>query len=136
MRNFKEKFTQFMSGRYGMDQLNNALFVSDFALIILGTFIMSPIISSFTLVITFFAMYRLYSRDISKRTLENKKFMKLWKPVRRNFSVLRLKIRERKTHRFRTCPNCKIVIRTSRNRGLRAMRCPRCKTEFKTNIYL
>ncbi len=136
MINFKEKFSQVMSGRYGMDQLNTSLFIIDLALIILNNFITSSIVSSFILIVTFFAMYRLYSRDISKRTLENKKFRKLWKPVRRNLSLLRLRIREVKTHRFRVCPNCKVVIRTSRKRGSRVIRCSRCKTEFKTHIYL
>ncbi|ADK81231.1 TFIIB-type zinc ribbon-containing protein [Sediminispirochaeta smaragdinae] len=133
---FGEKITQFMSGRYGMDQLNKSLIGIAFILIILETFITSQVLNVTGVMVMFYTIYRTYSRDLSKRARENEKFMKLVKPVRRSFSLLKLRIREGRTHRFRTCPNCKVVIRTSKKRGTRILVCPRCKTKFKTHIYL
>lgn len=138
MRNFnlKEKATQFMSGRYGIDQMNKTLMILAFIMIILESILQTSIISIIALIIMFFAIYRTYSRNHSKRIAENKRFMKFFKPIRRVFSIQKMKIRERKNYRFRVCPNCKVVIRTSKIRGSRVLTCPRCKKEFKTHVFI
>ncbi|MDC7124665.1 MAG: hypothetical protein PQJ46_03810 [Spirochaetales bacterium] len=134
--NFREKLTQFARGRYGVDQLNTTLMVLAFILIILDAFFHTSFISLIALIIISLSIFRTYSRNQSKRIRENQKFLNLFKPVRKFFSIQKMKFRERKTKRFRTCPNCKVVIRTSKKRGTRVLTCPRCKTEFKAHIFL
>ena len=134
--NFKEKIAGFMSNRHGMDQLNNALTVLILAGLVLNIFIKSQAVGSVITVLCFCVLYRSYSRNISKRTLENDKFMKLWKPLRRKGAMQLRRIRESRTHCFRTCPGCKAVIRMPRKKGSRVIKCPRCQTEFETRIYL
>lgn len=140
MNRLKEKLIQLMAGRYGTDLLNNTIIIFAFALVIISMFIHAPItatiINIIVLGIISFSIFRTYSRNISKRKLENDKFKNITKPLRRKFSIQKMMIRERKTSRFRTCPNCRVVIRTSKERGNRSLTCPRCTAEFETHIYL
>ncbi len=140
MNKLKERLVRFMAGRYGTDHLNNCMIVSAFVLMILGLFIPVPMLTALfniaLIFLVFFSSFRTYSRNIGKRRIENQKFRKITKPLRRGFSITKMKIREIKSHRFRTCPSCSVVIRTSTDRGPRSLTCPRCKTKFETRIYL
>ena len=69
----RNRFQQFMYGRYGMDQLNR--FLSTVALIILvvSMFIRRPIVEIVALALLFWCYYRMFSKNISKKFLEIKK---------------------------------------------------------------
>ena len=71
----RNRFQQFMYGRYGMDQLNR--FLSTVALIILvvSMFIRRPIVEIVALALLFWCYYRMFSKNISKRAAENQKYM-------------------------------------------------------------
>ena len=71
----RNRFQQFMYGRYGMDQLNR--FLSTIALIILvvSMFIRRPIVEIVALALLFWCYYRMFSKNISKRAAENQKYM-------------------------------------------------------------
>ena len=66
----RNRFQQFMYGRYGMDQLNR--FLSTVALIILvvSMFIRRPIVEIVALALLFWCYYRMFSKNISKRAAE------------------------------------------------------------------
>jgi len=134
MGNFKEKLARFMSGRYGMDQLNNAALFLAFALLVLNLFVKSPVIGGASWVVMILTIWRTYSRNTARRTAENELFMRFWKPVGRRISLTARRVREIKTHRFRTCPHCRAVTRMPRRKGKRVIRCLRCNTEFETRI--
>ena len=134
MEKFKNKLTQFMYGRYGTDQLYNALIVAYFILIVVNAFISSAIISIFMAAVLIWIIFRTLSRNIYKRRMENEKFMKIWKPARAKGSLEIRKIKEIKTHRFRKCPHCKKVLRLPRTRGKHTVKCPCCNKEFEMRI--
>ena len=136
MGNFKNKLTQFMYGRYGTDQLYNALIVTYFVLIVANTFIKSAIISIFMSAVLVYTIFRTLSRNIYKRRRENEKFMKIWKPIKAKGSLMIRRIKEIKTHRFRKCPHCKKVLRLPRMRGKHTVKCPCCNKEFELRILM
>ena len=136
MNKIKEKLRQLMIGRYGMDRLSTVLMIISFTLVILGMFIQHPIPNLLMLATISWAMFRTYSRNISRRTRENEKFLRIGKDIKRNFSLSKLKLKEIRSHRFRTCPKCRVVIRTSTKRGMRTLSCPKCKTEFTSRIII
>ena len=72
MLQVRNRFQQFMYGRYGMDQLNR--FLSTIALIILvvSMFIRRPIVEIVALALLFWCYYRMFSKNISKRAAEGK----------------------------------------------------------------
>ena len=134
MGKFKNKLTQFMYGRYGTDQLYNALIVACFVLIVANAFISSAIISIFMSAVLIWIMFRTLSRNIYKRRMENAKFMKIWNLVKSKVSLSIRRIKEIKTHRFRKCPHCKKVLRLPRRTGKHTVKCPCCNKEFELRI--
>ncbi|MCB2300908.1 hypothetical protein [Clostridium tagluense] len=136
MGNFKNKLAQFMYGRYGTDQLYNALIVVYFVLIVANAFISSAIIRILMSAVLIWTIFRALSRNVYKRRMENEKFMKIWKPVKGSGSLMLRRIKEIKTHRFRKCPHCKKVLRLRRTRGKHTVKCPCCNKEFELQILL
>ncbi|MBW9158745.1 hypothetical protein [Clostridium tagluense] len=134
MGNLKNKLAQFMYGRYGTDQLYNALIVVYFVLIFANAFISSAIIRILMSAVLIWTIFRALSRNVYKRRMENEKFMKIWKPVKGSGSLMLRRIKEIKTHRFRKCPHCKKVLRLPRTRGKHSVKCPCCNKEFELQI--
>ncbi|MCB2313344.1 hypothetical protein LGL55_19665 [Clostridium tagluense] len=136
MGNLKNKLAQFMYGRYGTDQLYNALIVVYFVLIVANAFISSAIIRILMSTVLIWTIFRALSRNVYKRRMENEKFMKIWKPVKGSGSLMIRRIKEIKTHRFRKCPHCKKVLRLRRTRGKHTVKCPCCNKDFELQILL
>lgn len=136
MGNFKDKLARFMNGRYGADQLYYALFVFSLVLMIVNNFINSLIISILVWAFLILMVFRLLSRNIYKRRMENEKFLKIWNPVKAKGSLQIRKIREIKSHRFHKCPHCKAMLRLPRKTGKHTVDCPCCHKEFELhNIF-
>jgi len=136
MGNLRYKLAEFMYGRYGTDQLQKALTVLYFIIFIVNLFVHSIIISYLMWAVFIWMIYRSFSKQISRRRMENDKFMRVWNVIKAKASLLFGRIKEIKTHRYRTCPHCKSVLRLPRKTGKRTVRCPRCRKEFQTNIIL
>ena len=134
MGKLKNKLAQFMYGRYGTDQLYIALIGAYFALIVANTFISSTVISIFMSAVLVYTIFRALSRNVYKRRMENEKFMKIWRPIKAQGSLMIRRVKEIKTHRFRKCPHCKKVLRLPRMRGKHTVKCPCCNKEFELRI--
>lgn len=119
-----------MMGRYGGDQLNNALLVLTLLLMMLrwitGWYLFALMATALLILIYF----RMFSRNIQARYLENQKFLQYWAPVKRWFGDVKLRFTDRKTHRFYKCPQCKKRLRVPRGRGKINITCPQCGTKF------
>lgn len=121
----------FMIGRYGPDQLYIALFLSAVIVGILSGLTGLGLLHILAYALLIFAMFRFLSRNITRRRLENDRFLRLWWPVR-NFFVNRFKrLRSMKTHCFFKCPACKNLLRVPRGKGRIQITCPRCGERFE-----
>ena len=124
-----------MYGRYGSDQLNIALIILAVALMII-----LRVIAAFTNFIwiiyldwipILWALFRMLSRNIQKRRLENEKFMKLWGPVQSRIKYGAEKFRMRKAYKYFNCPNCGAHLRVPRQGGKTlAVNCSKCGHHF------
>ena len=133
MGKFKEKLYRFMYGRYGYDKLSKTLLWVYVGMLlvytVLSLFVKSTLFyllyttASFALVI--YVLYRTMSRNITKRRAENAKFEAF-------FALRRNKRRDKKTHVYRKCPQCKAQLRLPKARGKHTVRCPRCSHRFVT----
>lgn len=135
MGNFKDKFARFMYGRYGADQLYYALLVFYFVLLIANIFIKSSVLGILMWAVLICIFFRVFSRDIYKRQLENKKFINIWSHAKAKGSLTTRRIKEIKTHRFRQCPHCKTTLRLPRRTGKHLVKCPRCLNNFSLRIF-
>ena len=79
-------------------------------------------------------LFRYFSHNIERRERENQRFMKIFGPfirkVKEIYKNTYNRIRDRKTHVYLKCPNCKQTLRLPKGRGKLKVTCPKCKTEF------
>lgn len=143
-----EKIRIYMQGRNGLDRFVVFTALLYLFLNMMKTFFwFSKIIffSMWALALIFLAItvFRFLSKNLEKRRREAEKFDRFL--VRLHFFAIavatskklkRLSVRfsQRKTHRFRTCPQCKTHLRLKKKRGIRRITCPECGRKFKRLI--
>ncbi|QDW75255.1 hypothetical protein FND36_15125 [Lachnospiraceae bacterium KGMB03038] len=126
----REKLIRFMQGRYGMDYLGRFTIILGLAAIILSMFIDSAILSILAWACIIFAYFRMFSRNIYKRSSENQAFLTKTYKIRCFFARQKNMMAQRKTHHIYKCPTCKQKIRVPRGKGRIEIRCPKCNTTF------
>jgi hypothetical protein len=122
---------KFMRGRYGGDQLSMALLLSAILLSFISRLIAFPLLTLLGYIPFGIAVFRILSRNTAKRSMENYKFAILMSPVYSWLKKTRNRLKDAKTHRYFSCPNCKQSLRLPKGKGKIIIICPKCKTEFK-----
>ena len=74
--------------------------------------------------------FRMFSRNISRRSAENQKYMKIHYKFMSKFNKIRARIKDSKTHRIFKCPSCGQKIRVPKGKGRISIKCPKCRIEF------
>ncbi len=119
-----DKLRKFLAGRYGVDELYKFLIIASIILILISMFTGWRLLDyiSFTLLIV--AIYRAFSRNISRRYEENQIFLNWW-----NSSVKNIK--DLKIYRYFRCPMCRQKLRVPRGKGRVLITCPKCGNQFQ-----
>ena len=132
----REKFARFMIGRYGQDELNRVLSITGLIALIVSIVIVRlvPLLSSILWIIAValivMCYYRMFSRDIARRTAENQKYLNF------RYSLAGKKQRsaqmaaQSKDFKFFKCPKCGVLNRIPRGKGKIEITCPRCGEKF------
>lgn len=138
MMNFIQRFRLFMQGRYGMDSLNIFLLIVAgvvwIANIFVWAWIPSLVLWAVECGLVALAVVRSLSRNINMRALENRRFQKIYHPVRDWVKLQIKKFKERKEYKYIKCPTCKAQLRVRRQKGSHGVRCPKCRAEFRVKI--
>ncbi|MCR5691249.1 MAG: hypothetical protein K6G62_03425 [Eubacterium sp.] len=131
----RNRIARFMYGRYGNDQLGNFLFGLYLVVFVVQfLFRKSPVglvlmYLGYGLVILYF--FRVLSRNIYKRSAENQKFLRAFRPVKNYVHYLKMKWKERGgSKKLYRCSKCQQIIRVPRGKGKIAITCPKCHFEF------
>lgn len=125
----KEKMQRFMWGRYGSDRLNQFLML--FAMVFLViSFFGSGLFYILATVFLVYGYFRMFSRNVAKRSLENQWYLKQEMKVKGLFAKKKQEWGQRKIYHIYKCPNCRQKLRIPRGRGRIAIRCGRCGNEF------
>lgn len=135
---FMQRFAQFMYGRNGFDSYSFFLFILSLSLSTANWFVFNfwaslSIYIVQTLIVAY-ALLRILSRNVHKRSAENRTFLKIWHGFKNFFVLQKNRIRDIKKYRYRKCRYCKATLRLKRRRGKHTVRCPKCRGEFKVNI--
>lgn len=138
MRGFMQRIAIFMQGRYGNDKFNNFLYIVFLVLWFINIFVWnrtaSLVIDLLMLTVIAYALFRALSRNINKRSLENRTFTKIFDSVKNRVTLTQKKFRDRKEFRYIKCPVCKAQLRVKNKKGNHVVRCPRCGSEFDKKI--
>ena len=129
----KDKFMRFMYGRYGVDTLGKYSLGAGLATMVLSIVFDSytlSLLSWFFIILTYF---RMFSRNLYKRSSENQTFLNKTNKLRTWFGKQKNMMAQRKTHHIYRCPGCKQKIRVPRGKGRIEIRCPKCHTTFIKN---
>lgn len=130
----REKIQRFMTGRYGADELSRVLSAGVLVCLVISMFAsFLPVLSIFywiSIVLVGYSIYRMFSKNVSKRYEENQKFLN-WRyqaAVKRN--RMKTRFAQRKIYRFYKCPQCSQKVRVPKGKGKICITCPKCRTEF------
>lgn len=121
---------RFMYGRYGNDPLNLFLILLYVLLYLLAAVTGFEVLYWIGLIVLLTAVFRLFSRDFSRRRAENAKFMQAAGPVLRWLRFQRT-IRRDKEHRYFKCPSCGQQLRVPRGKGRITVTCRGCGASFQ-----
>lgn len=125
----REKLMRFMQGRYGNDQFNRFLMITAMVLLVLSV-LGADVCYFLAVIIMVYAYFRMFSRQIYKRSGENQKYLQYEWKVKGWFRKKKSELKQLKTHHIYKCPNCKQKIRVPRGRGRIAITCRKCGHEF------
>lgn len=130
----KTRLAAMMRGRYGMDALYKATMALTFVFLVLNLLFPSPVFYPLSLILAFLSIFRAFSRNYAKRSAENQKFLGFMSGFSKNLLQLKNRFRDRKTHRYRTCPSCRQSLRLKKKIGVNHVKCPMCRHEFDITI--
>lgn len=128
-------FKKIFQGKYGPDNLALALILAAGICFnikymwIIGVFLLG------------YAVFRMFSKDFSKRRGELDKFSNVLFKIIKNIKIFfrwiknqykfyKLRFQQRKEYVFLKCPKCNRSLRLPKNKGNLKVNCPGCKHEF------
>jgi uncharacterized paraquat-inducible protein A len=120
----------FMSGRHGSDQLSMALLIFSVILTFVAKLVNLPLLALLSYIPLGICLFRMLSKNNSKRSMENYKFAILISPIYSWLKKTQKHAMDSKTHRFFKCPSCNAKLRLPKGKGKIIITCPKCKTEF------
>ena len=126
----KEKIARFMAGRYGVDYLGRFTIIAGLIALLLAGWTRSSLLKLLAWMLIIYSYYRMFSRNIYKRTQENQWYLNKTYKIRCFFARQKNMLTQRKTHHIYKCPTCKQKIRIPRGKGKIEIRCPKCNTTF------
>lgn len=126
----KEKLIRFMYGRYGVDSLGKFTIITGLIAMILAGWTDSTILALLAWLLIIYSYFRMFSKNIYKRSSENQWYMNRTYKIRTFFYRQKNLMAQRKTHHIYKCPACKQKIRIPRGKGKIEIRCPKCNTTF------
>lgn len=120
----KYKLHAFFSGRNGVDDLGKTLLWGALVTMILSGLMGITFLNSMALALLCYVYIRAFSRNLEKCQRQNAAYLS-W----RNFQKLRLQ--QRKTHKFYRCPQCRKPLRVPKGKGRISITCRNCGACFE-----
>ncbi len=140
MYRFFDRLRMFFYGRNGVDPLGKFSMVIYLMVAIVNVFVRNLssryLLMTVQWIILAFILFRILSRNIYARQRENQVFERVFQKFKSPLKLLGDRIKNIKTKRYRTCPNCKAVSRLPIKRGKHFVKCPKCNIPFKVFILI
>lgn len=83
-RKISDFFSNFMSGRYGADDLSRFMLALCLILLVINIFTSQPLVYLLALVLLVLNYFRMFSRNYMQRSSENEKYLSITHIIRRD----------------------------------------------------
>lgn len=113
-----------------MDSLGKCLVIAGLAAMLIAGWADSLILAALSWICLICAYFRMFSRNIYKRSSENQWYLSKTYRLRTFFLRQKNLMQQRKTHHIYRCPVCRQKIRIPRGKGRIEIRCPKCNATF------
>ena len=127
---FRERFQQFMIGRYGPDDFSRFLNITTIALLVLGI-VFGSVFSTLGIASALYVYFRIFSRNTAARVAENRIYLQKSGQIKRWVGTRKERFAQRGTYRYFACPSCKQDLRVPKGKGSITITCPKCQTRFE-----
>lgn len=126
----RQRWNEWMRGRYGVDQYSKVLVWSAVIISLINILVTkSSGLNLVALGILFYGYFRIFSRQITKRSMENAAFLRKTLSIRKAFRNLKRRTLGENGFKYFECESCKTELRVPKNKGKIKVRCPKCKHE-------
>lgn len=129
LQRFSLKIQQFMAGRYGTDQFTLFLIIISMVFTFFGRFRPIQFLYFIGGATIYYALFRTLSKNYEKRRKELNWYLRWSEKPRAEMKLLGNKLRDRSTHKYFKCKECKTVLRVPKNRGKIEITCPKCRAK-------
>lgn len=126
----RDKFMRFMQGRYGTDALSKFLVIAGVILAVVSSAMHVRVLYMIAWVMIIWSYFRMFSKDYSRRSAENRWYLNKTYKIRSKFAGLKNRMAQSKDYHIYKCPSCKQKIRIPRGKGKIEIRCPKCSATF------
>ncbi|MGN1101331.1 MAG: hypothetical protein ACI4RG_04005 [Huintestinicola sp.] len=133
MEKFRNRFIAFMYGRNGPDRLYKASVAVFMVLAFINIFVHSVILGVLSWALFFWTMFRCFSKNVYKRSLENQAYLRLEEKVIKKFGMTKTILTD-KEHCYKKCRRCKAYLRLPRKSGTHTALCPKCGEKITIKI--
>ena len=121
---------RFMQGRNGVDNLGYHSLWVGLIVSLLGSLFGSALLSLLGNALYIYALFRILSRNVSKRQAENNRYVHFLNNWQKEVKQFFLRIKGTKEYKYFRCPACKNRLRLRRGCGEKHITCPVCKHQF------
>ena len=127
----KAAAARFFAGRNGVDNLGYTALWGGLALSALDLINRTGLLSLLGFALYVYALFRMLSRNTSKRAEENRRYLVMKDNVSTKLKQFWLRLKNWRVYKYFRCPKCHALMRLNRGVGEKTMHCPRCNTTFK-----
>jgi len=125
------KIAQWMQGRYGIDELTQALMIIGCVFTLLNFLFSSSLLGLLALICFGFGLFRCYSRNFAARARELAKYQQLMEKPKAFYRLNKRRFDNRKTTIYFRCKGCGTILNIPRGKGTLLVTCPKCGTKVE-----
>lgn len=131
LEKIKTGFQRMVQGRYGADRLGQTLVYGALAVMIINIFANSLILNMLYAALLVWAIFRMFSRNVSARYNENIRFEQLFQKASLKTKQTAVRAKNLKKYKYYSCPKCKASLKLPRGVGEVTVTCGKCGEKFK-----
>jgi len=129
--NWQMRITQWMQGRYGIDEMTQALIIVGCALTVINFIFGIPFVSLLSLAAFVWGIFRCYSKNYPARARELEKYQEVMQKPKAWWRLTNKRWENRNTTLYFRCKGCNTVLNVPKGKGKLLVTCPKCGTKVE-----